>query len=94
MLRSYYTNNVVSKILSNSAIKPAIDHADRKDKIPLPATMIHDLSDQLNEQGISIKLYSQYPFPNRAQRRLDDFQQQAWDFLNANPENIFSLQVF
>ena len=40
----------------------------RPDTIPLPATMIHELSEALSKgsSGTTLKLYSAYPFPNRA----------------------------
>jgi methyl-accepting chemotaxis protein len=37
-----------------------------------------------------ISLYSPFPFPDRRDRKLDDFQRAAWDFLNANPNGNFS----
>src|SRR5262249_2365781 len=32
------------------------------------------------------------PFPNRKERHLDEFQQQAWDFLVANPTATFARE--
>jgi methyl-accepting chemotaxis protein len=91
-LRAYYTENVVAKVLKSGALKPGVEHAADPQMIPLPATMIHDLSKQLEKEDTSIRLYSIYPFPNRKERVLDDFQRQAWDFLVANPSRIFSRQ--
>jgi methyl-accepting chemotaxis protein len=54
--------------------------------------MMHDLSDLLAGKATTINLFSKYPFPNRKDRRLDDFQQQAWDFLTANPAGTFARQ--
>ena len=85
MLRGYYTKNVIKKVLASSDIKPSTDHADKKGAIPLPATLIHDMSELLQKQNTSISLYSAYPFPNRATRELDGFQKEAWDFL----QNIY-----
>ncbi|MGH6929986.1 MAG: methyl-accepting chemotaxis protein, partial [Dongiaceae bacterium] len=39
-----------------------------------------------------MSLYSGFPFPNRSDRRLDAFQQEAWDFLAANPDEVFVRQ--
>ena len=47
-LRGYYTAEVVAKVKKSSAMKVAVDHAGA-DAIPLPATMIHDLSARLSD---------------------------------------------
>jgi len=91
ILRSYYTNNIVKKVLANGAMKPSINHKSEKDSIPLPASMIHDLSTELEKEGTLMKLYSGFPFPNRANRSLDSFGQQAWETISANPETSFSV---
>ncbi len=41
-------------------------------------------------QGTGLIRYSAYPFPNRKERTLDDFEVKAWDQLNKNPDSIFS----
>jgi len=93
VLRGYYAANVVNPVLSSSNLKPSINHAGNPQAIPLPATMIHDLSEKLSKEGehaVQLSLYSQYPFPNRTSRKLDDFQRDAWTFLNSNPDQVFS----
>ncbi len=92
-LRGYYTRAVVAKVTKGSSLKAAFDHQDRADAIPLPATMIQDLSGLLQQQGTSIRLYSPFPFPNRAARRLDDFGTSAWDALSRNPDAVFSRRA-
>jgi len=89
-IRAYYTDNVVNKALKSKALKPSIDHKADDSAIPLPATLIHDLSNLLSEKDTTVGLYSKYPFPNRKDRQLDEFQQQAWDYLSANPAATFS----
>jgi len=89
-IRAYYTKNVVKKVLANGPIKPAIDHKGNANAIPLPATFIHDVSALLAKNDTSINLYSKYPFPNRSSRTLDDFQKEAWAYLTANPDGVFS----
>lgn len=88
-LRKYYTENVISKVLASGALVPASDHAGDPLKIPLPATVIHDMSRLLAGQDTKITLFSPYPFPGRTDRRLDDFQQAAWTFLADNPDKTF-----
>ena len=88
-IRKYYTENVIGKVVRNGAMKPHFDHRDNPDRIPLPATMIHDLSKELQASGTSLSLYSAFPFPNRASRRLDEFSTQAWQALTADPDHRF-----
>lgn len=92
-LRKYYVSNIVSKVKAGSSMVPAIEHESDPNAIPLPATMIHDLSNILKENGISVDLYSAYPFPNRADRKLDNFQQGAWDYLSKNPKATYVKNV-
>ena len=68
------------------------DHKGDAKAIPLPATMILDLSAMLAKQNTAISLYSKFPFPNRENRPLDAFQQEAWDFLVRNPQETYSRQ--
>ncbi|WP_415886459.1 methyl-accepting chemotaxis protein [Neptuniibacter sp. QD37_6] len=88
-LRKYYVQNIASVVSKGSDIKPAIDHQGNPKAIPLPATMIHDLSKLLENNGVNVKLYSDFPFPNRASRNLDQFASDAWDYLVANPDGIY-----
>ncbi len=90
MLRAYYTNNIIKKVkASEGALRPGINHKNTPGMVPLPATLIQDLSALYEKEGISLKLYSAYPFPNRKKRVLDGFQQDAWDFLVENPDQRF-----
>ena len=91
-IRAYYTENIIKKVTASGALKPSINHKGEADSVPLPATMIHDLSELLAEQDTRLSLFSAYPFPNRADRQLDGFQQEAWDFLQRNPDQYFSRQ--
>jgi len=87
-IRAYYTKNVVAKAKANG-MKPSYNHKTMDDGIPLPATFIHDMSELFAEKDTTLKLYSAYPFPNRAERKLDETQQAAWDFLVKDPKGIF-----
>lgn len=88
-LRAYYTDNVIAKVIASGALKPSFDHKDKPGIVPLPATMIHDLSALLGTAGTRINLYSDYPFPNRAGRILDGFQREAWAHLTRSPDATF-----
>ncbi len=89
-IRKYYTENVVKKILGRDGLKGSVNHKSDADSFPFPATMIHDLSELLEKQGTSLKLYSPYPFPNRKDRKLDDYGSEAWKALLMDSEAIFT----
>ena len=92
ILRGYYVKNVIKKVLAESSLKPSSNHKSEKNGVPLPATLIHDMSELLAEKDTRVKLYSPYPFPNRAKRRLDDFEKAAWKYLSANPDGTYVSQ--
>ncbi|WP_081216004.1 methyl-accepting chemotaxis protein [Pseudoalteromonas luteoviolacea] len=88
-LRGYYTKNVISKAKA-FGMSPHFEHKDDKNAIPLPATLIHELSELISQSGSKVQLYSEHPFPNRQQRQLDRFQRDAWNYLTANPKEVYS----
>lgn len=90
VIRGYYTKNVIAKAKANGALKPSYSHKDEINSIPLPATLIHDLSALLAKEDTSVALYSTYPFPLRKERKLDKFQNDAWAYLTKNPKGVFS----
>lgn len=87
-LRSYYTNNVIKKVVGRDGIRGDFKHEGDPNAVPLPATMIHDLSKIFSSEGTVIKLYSAFPFPNRASRQLDEFGQSAWEKFQKNPDQV------
>jgi methyl-accepting chemotaxis protein len=85
-VRAYYTANVVAKA-QKSGLKADFKHQGEAGTIPLPATMIHELSAALSKgEGTTINLYSPYPFPNRKDRKLDAFGEAAWNAVLAAPD--------
>ena len=95
-LRAYYVKSVVKKVKGNdTGLKISFDHKTMPDGIPLPATMIHDMSELLSKKGedkIKLKLYSDFPFPNRQDRKLDSFGKDALAFFKTNPDDSFTRQ--
>ena len=89
-IRGYYTKNVVKKVLKHSDIKPSFNHKTESVSIPLPATFVHDVSNLLENEGVDVRLYSAYPFPNRTNRQLDEFGEAAWKHLSSNPKGEFT----
>ncbi len=93
-LRAYYTENVIAKLPAAEGKLTASSHyLDKPGTIPLPATVIHDLSAKLEgtKSGTQMKLYSRFPFPERKGRHLDAFAEAALAFLQGHPDSIFSL---
>ena len=92
ILRVYYTNHVVNKVQERDGIKAAVNHQQDSNTIPLPATMIHDLSKLFEKNSIQhsskYSLYSAFPFPNRSKRQLDEFQKFAWQTLQKEPNRV------
>ncbi len=92
LLRGYYTRNVVAKVLNNGG-RASYDYRTDRKAIPLPATLIHDMSALLKRENLAtIEIYSEFPFPNRQSRVLGAFQRNAWEYLRANPGKVFRRQ--
>jgi methyl-accepting chemotaxis protein len=89
-IRAYYTENVVNKVVRDGAFQADIDHQRSETVIPLPATFLRELGAARNDKDTTVDLVSPFPFPARKERKLDDFQQQAWTYLNAHPDETFT----
>ncbi|WP_171801003.1 ATP-binding protein [Sulfurimonas gotlandica] len=78
-IRQYYSKNIISKVRKYSDIKVDSKHKNISNTIPLPATFIHDLSENItkNFKGMQLKLYSDYSYPNREGRVLDEFEKKS-----------------
>src|SRR4029078_4931434 len=68
-LRAYYTANVVRDALA-AGLTASHEHASDPKAIPLPATMVHELNEQLHRASDradqpSVRLFSPFPFPWR-----------------------------
>jgi diguanylate cyclase (GGDEF)-like protein len=85
-LREYYTTHIIKKIEKSTQFKVDSNHKGKDNVIPLPATMIRDLSVEFEKLGASIDLYSPYPFLGQNKRNLTAFELDAWDSLSANPD--------
>ena len=91
--RSYYNEAIVLKMAQKTDIKVDYNHESFSDTIPLPATVIHNLSERLTEnQDIKINFFSDYPFPNRTNRVLDDFQKNSLEYLRKNPNEFYTRE--
>jgi len=85
--RAYYNKNVVTRAREKE-VRATHDYAQNPGTIPLPATMMHELSETLTQkERFAVRLYSQYPFPFRQNGGARDvFEQEAVKFLTANPQ--------
>jgi len=74
LTRTYYLDSVVNDINKNNLdLTFSANHIQDSKILPLPATLIHDLSEIYSENtGIKFRTYSNYPFKNRADRVLDE----------------------
>ncbi len=90
--RGYYTRRVVVKAIETGRLTPSYEHENEIFAIPLPATFVKDISDLLKERDTSLTLISPYPWPHRADRKMDGFQTTAWEAFQKNPEAVFSRQ--
>jgi len=86
-LRGYYTKRVVANAKAND-MAISHDYGERDDAIPLPATMVLELTSILNEkEGYTIRLFSDYPFPWRTEGGAHDtFEEDALVALERNPD--------
>ena len=88
--RLFYSREIVSR-LKGSDITITHDYQQHNHAIPLPATMSIEFGKFLEETGSdsAFRLYSGKPFPWRADRRLDDFEVTALQYLQANPGKTY-----
>ncbi|MCP4782030.1 MAG: DUF3365 domain-containing protein [Fuerstiella sp.] len=95
-LRAYYATSVVDKVKQHDSLSVTATHQTDDNAIPLPATMIHDLSEKMaaSDLGLKLRLYSRYPFPIRSARKLDAFAQRALDAVEQNPDEPYVETVF
>jgi hypothetical protein len=86
--RNFYTDEIVPRAME-AGLQVTHDYKNRKNTLPLPATLMLDLGHYLSkvDGGTQVRLYSEKPFPWRVQeRQLDEFQRQALQHLKQNPD--------
>jgi signal transduction histidine kinase len=97
--RTLYSKNVVSRVKEVPGIHVMTDYTSQLGGIPLPATYLIELSKSITEQnpGMSVRVYSDYPFPARIQEggARDDFEKTALTYLREHPtENFVRFENF
>ncbi len=91
LLRKYYAEKVVSVVKNKSDIP--VDWGPNRDQvntIPLPLTLWFEVAEahQKDKSLIEYHIYSDYPFPPRGDRKLDEFQRNALSAL-VNGEQLY-----
>ena len=92
-VRDYYANNVVGRVLAHAgSTQVSHNYQAIPGAIPIPATLSLDLGRVISEKqkNISYRFVSDYPFQNRAQHALDDFEKDALSKLRANPNQLLA----
>ncbi|RMH32674.1 MAG: DUF3365 domain-containing protein [Nitrospirae bacterium] len=90
--RTLYTSEVVQRL---QPIHVSMSQNDQHyvSAIPLPATLTRMLGQRMaaRHRGETTRLYSPYPFPlhNGTGGLQDQFEQEAWAYLNAHPDRVF-----
>lgn len=96
-VRSYYATNVVGRVLAHpEAVKVIHDYETVPGAIPIPATLSLELGRVIGAQqdNISYRFISDYPFKNRAPHQLDQFERSALASLRSDPgQNIVNAST-
>ena len=89
--REYYVDAVVGDIKKYAPnLSFDYNHKGLDGKLPFPTTTVHDLSQMYSQRGdVKFSLYSKYPFLNRKNRELTEFQKEALDEVEKNDEGMF-----
>jgi serine/threonine protein kinase len=91
-VNTFYSAEVVERA-QVKGVWATHDYASTKDRIPLPATAIIDLSKRISDRsqsGMQVRLYSDHPFRTRKDGGpKDDFERAALDNLNEKPTEPF-----
>jgi class 3 adenylate cyclase len=88
-VRSYYASNVVGRVLASpGSTKVAHNYESIPGAIPIPATLSLELGRVISEQqqNISYRFVSDFPFKERAPHALDSFETGALADLRKHPE--------
>jgi adenylate cyclase len=87
-VRGYYASNVVGRVLASPGSTQVLHNYETvPGAIPIPATLSLELGRVISEQqqNISYRFVSDFPFKNRAPHALDDFETNALTALRKHP---------
>ncbi len=88
--RDYYSREVVPRA-RRAGVEITHDFHDKEAAIPLPTTLTIELGERLTLEngGRGFRLFSDFPFPWRSDRQLDDFEREALRATAADPTRPF-----
>ncbi|NQY95093.1 MAG: DUF3365 domain-containing protein, partial [Campylobacteraceae bacterium] len=93
LIRKYYAQKIVPVVKNHSSIKIAINptNRDKTATLPLPATVIHELSEEFKKANLNLelKLYSNYPFYEKKKRVFDNFEKNSLVDILKDPDKTF-----
>ncbi|NJO47882.1 MAG: DUF3365 domain-containing protein [Oscillatoriales cyanobacterium RM2_1_1] len=88
--RTLYSSDVVLPATATGQVRATHDYLMATGSIPLPATFLIELGERIrtSQSGVSVHLYSDYPFPWRKTTGgpRDQFEQDALQQLRKNPD--------
>jgi serine/threonine protein kinase len=91
-VNKFYTSDVVDRI-QVKGVEATHDYFNRKNAIPLPATLTIQLGriiSEKNREGVLVRLYSDHPFRTRKDGGpQDDFEREALDWFRSKPPEFF-----
>src|SRR6478736_8076273 len=90
-VRGYYGTNVVGRVLASPGSTQVVHNYESvPGAIPIPATLSLELGHVISEQqnNITYRFVSDFPFKNRAPHELDDFERHALAMLRADPHQV------
>src|ERR1700754_1287641 len=86
-VRAYYASNVVGRVLAHPGETQVVHNYENvPGAIPIPATLSLELGKVISEQqqNITYRFVSDYPFKNRTPHALDDFEKSSLQSLREN----------
>jgi methyl-accepting chemotaxis protein len=87
-MRKFYTTEILARAKKAGATA-SFDFKEHENVLPLPATFVYELGAQIKSDnpGMDVRLYSRYPFPNRAaEQKYDQFEKEALAALEKDPK--------
>jgi adenylate cyclase len=87
-VRGYYATNVVARVLANPGSTQVVHNYEAiPGAIPIPATLSLELGKVIGAQqeNISYRFVSDFPFKNRMPHQLDEFEKNSLEGLRKNP---------
>jgi PAS domain S-box-containing protein len=92
--RDLYSNSVIKRIQELPGVQPTHDYQHQPQGIPIPATFLIELSQEIAQQNpaMTARYFSDYPFPWRQTTGgpRDQFEQKALSVLRNRPDQPFS----